>query len=171
MKKGTTFCFLLLIGLIMFSSFSVSAKSLVTNDIKINDYAQVAAKKTTTTNGKTTTVNNKKSEFENNEMICEGDGANAILGSTEDPNSVAWLIQEIMNYLKVIGPFLILILSSIEFVRAILTSDDESLAKAQKNLITRLILAAALFLLPDLIMVVLNVFGITTNEVCVFKYK
>lgn len=171
MKKGTTFCFLLLIGLIMFSSFSVSAKSLVTNDIKINDYAQVAAKKATTTNGKTTTANNKKSEFENNEMICEGDGANAILGSTKDPNSVAWLIQEIMNYLKVIGPFLILILSSVEFVRAILTSDDESLAKAQKNLITRLILAAALFLLPDLIMVVLNVFGITTNEVCVFKYK
>ena len=74
----------------MFSSFSVSAKSLVTNDIKINDYAQVAAKKTTTTNGKTTTANNKKSEFENNEMICEGDGANAILGSTEHPNSVAW---------------------------------------------------------------------------------
>ena len=107
-------------------------------------------------------------EFENNEMICEGDGANAILGSTEDPNSVAWLIQEIMNYLKVIGPFLILILSSIEFVRAILTSDDESLAKAQKNLISRLILAAALFLLPTLISVILNVFGITSNEICMF---
>ena len=169
MKKGTTFCFLLLIGLIMFSSFSVSAKSLVTNDIKINDYAQVAAKKTTTTNGKTTTANNNnqnQNQTTDTELKCEGD--NSILGNINDENSVAWLINEILNYLKVIGPFLILILSSIEFVRAILTSDDESLAKAQKNLITRLILAAALFLLPDLIMVVLNVFGITTNEICMF---
>ena len=168
MKKGTTFCFLLLIGLIMLSSFSVSAKSLVTNDIEINSYAQVAAKKTAANSNSTTTNNNSTNQKQTTteEIKCEGD--NSLLGNINDENSVAWLINEILNYLKVIGPFLVLILSSIEFVRALLTSDDESLAKAQKNLITRLVLAAALFLLPTLISVILNVFGITSNEICMF---
>lgn len=167
MKKGTTFCFLLIIGLIMLSSFSVSAKSLVTNNIKINDYAQVAAKKTTTTNNKNTT-NEKQNQNQTTDEEIKCEGKNSILGNINDENSVAWLINEILNYLKVIGPFLVLILSSVEFVRAILTSDDDSLAKAQKNLITRLVLAAALFLLPTLISVILNVFGITSNEICMF---
>lgn len=151
MKRGTTFCFLLIIGLIMFSSFSVSAKSLATTNIKISNYVQIA----------------DKVGFEDKEMQCEGD--NAILGNVNDENSVAWLINEALNYLKIIGPFLVLILSSIEFVKAILTSDDESLTKAQKNLITRLILAAALFVMPTLIGVILNVFGITSNEICIFQ--
>lgn len=151
MKKGTTFCFLLIIGLTMLSFFSVSAKSLVATNIKVSNYVQIGA----------------GSGFENGDFTCDGD--NAILGNVNDENSVAWLVNEILNYLKIIGPFLVLILSSIEFVKAILTSDDESLSKAQKNLITRLILAAALFVLPTLISVILNVFGITSNEICIFQ--
>lgn len=151
MKKGTTFCFLLIIGLIMLSSFSVSAKSLTTTNIKVSNYVQIA----------------DGVRFEDGNLSCDGD--NAILGNVNDENSVAWLVNEILNYLKIIGPFLVLILSSIEFVKAILTSDDESLSKAQKNLITRLILAAALFVLPTLISVILNVFGITSNEICIFQ--
>ena len=152
MKKGTTFCFLLIIGLIMLSSFSVSAKSLTTTtNIKVSNYVQIA----------------DGVRFEDGNLSCDGD--NAILGNVNDENSVAWLVNEILNYLKIIGPFLVLILSSIEFVKAILMSDDESLSKAQKNLITRLILAAALFVLPILISVILNVFGITSNEICIFQ--
>ena len=151
MKKGTTFCFLLIIELTMLSSFSVSAKSLAATNIKVSNYVQIGA----------------GSGFENGDFTCDGD--NAILGNVNDENSVAWLVNEILNYLKIIGPFLVLILSSIEFVKAILTSDDESLSKAQKNLITRLILAAALFVLPTLISVILNVFGITSNEICIFQ--
>lgn len=152
MKKGTTFCFLLIIGLIMLSSFSVSAKSLTTTtNIKVSNYVQIA----------------DGVRFEDGNLSCDGD--NAILGNVNDENSVAWLVNEILNYLKIIGPFLVLILSSIEFVKAILMSDDESLSKAQKNLITRLILAAALFVLPTLISVILNVFGITSNEICIFQ--
>lgn len=116
MKKETTFCFLLIIGLIMLSSFSVSAKSLTTTNIKVSNYVQIA----------------DGVRFEDGNLSCDGD--NAILGNVNDENSVAWLVNEILNYLKIIGPFLVLILSSIEFVKAILMSDDESLSKAQKNL-------------------------------------
>lgn len=155
MKKGTTFCFLLIIGLIMLSSFSVSAKSLATNNIKVSDFVQLADKES-------------KAFSKACEQKTECTEDTSILGNIECECSVAWLLNEILSYLKIIGPFLVLILSSIDFVKAILTSDDESLSKAQKNLITRLILAAALFVLPTLISVILNVFGITSGEISIF---
>lgn len=156
MKKGTTFCFLLIIGLIMLSSFSVSAKSLTTTNIKVSNYVQIADKED----------DKFEKQCKQNPACAKED--HSVLGNVDCECTVAWLLNEILGYLKIIGPFLILILSSIEFVSAIMTSDDESLAKAQKNLITRLILASALFVLPTLISVILNVFGITSGEISIF---
>ena len=47
-----------------------------------------------------------------------------------------------------------------------MANDDDSMKKAQKKLMIRLILAVALFLVPTLVTVLLNIFGITTNETC-----
>ena len=65
---------------------------------------------------------------------------------------------------------MVLVLSSLDFAKAILTSDDESLKKAQSSLITRLILAALLFILPTLIEVILDIFGFTSSDVCIFNW-
>ena len=65
---------------------------------------------------------------------------------------------------------MVLVLSSLDFAKAILMSDDESLKKAQSSLITRLILAALLFVLPTLIEVVLDIFGFTSSDVCIFNW-
>ena len=66
---------------------------------------------------------------------------------------------------------MVLVLSSLDFAKAILTSDDESMKKAQSNLITRLLLAAALFVLPVLIEVLLDVFGFTPSDFCIYQFK
>lgn len=157
MKKRANLCFLLIIGLILFSSFNVVAKEKEKDNIlkeSIKNYVLIA-------DG----TDNKQPNY-NPDVKCEGD--NALLGNVNNEDSVAWLINEILNYLKILGPFVVLVLSSLDYVKAILASDDESLTKAHKNLFTRLILAVALFLLPTLISVVLNVFGITSNEICMF---
>lgn len=93
-------------------------------------------------------------------------GANSILGDPDDPDSVAWLVQLILNIIKVAGPVLVILLSSIDFIKVIIKSDDEAFAKAQKKLIIRLILAALLFLIPVLVQVILGVFGITSDPTC-----
>ncbi len=96
-----------------------------------------------------------------------GDGcANTLLGDTGDPNSVAWLLQQILDFIKVIGPILVVILSSIDFAKVIIKSDDEAMAKAQKKLIIRLILAALLFFIPVLVTVLLDLFGLTSSGTC-----
>lgn len=91
---------------------------------------------------------------------------NSLLGSTEDEESVAWLFQQLLNYVKILGPILVVILSSLDFAKAIIASDDENMKKAERKLMIRLILAVALFLIPTLVGVLLNIFGITTDQIC-----
>ena len=76
---------------------------------------------------------------ENYNQINECSGDDSMLGSVNDPNSVAWLLQQIFNYIKILGPLLVVVLSSVEFAKVIIQSDDEAMAKAQKKLITRII--------------------------------
>lgn len=95
---------------------------------------------------------------------CSGD--DSLLGNPADEDSVAWLLQQILNYLKVLGPMIVVIMSSIDFAMAIIQSDDDHMAKAQKKLIYRLILAAALFFIPTLVTVILRIFGITSDPLC-----
>lgn len=100
----------------------------------------------------------------NQEQDCEG--GNSILGDPEDEDSVAWLLQQALNYIKIIGPILVVILSSIDFAQVIIKSDEDAMKKAQKKLITRLILAACLFFIPTLVQVMLDIFGITSSPTC-----
>lgn len=104
----------------------------------------------------------------NQEQDCEGT-SNSILGDPSDPDSVAWLLQQILNFIKVVGPILVVILSSIDFIQVIVKSDDEAMAKAQKKLIKRLIFAALLFFIPTLVQAILDIFGITTDPTCGIK--
>ena len=140
MWKKVILSMILIAGLILFSSFKVYAQeNVVTNNIStmsISDNINIA-------------------------VSCTG--SNAALGDVNDPDSVAWLLQKLLNYIKILGPFLVLIYSSIDFIKAIVTSDDESLKKATKNLSMRLILALALFLIPVFVSVMLNIVGLTSD--------
>lgn len=91
---------------------------------------------------------------------------NTLLGSTGDPNSVAWLLQQVFTYIKVLGPILVVILSSVDFIKVIAKGDDEGMGKAQKKLFTRLVLAILLFLIPTLVEVLLDLFGLTSTGTC-----
>lgn len=94
------------------------------------------------------------------------DGSDSLLGNPEDENSVAWLLQQIFNFVKIVGPILVVVLSSIDYAKVIIQSDDESMGKANKKLMWRLILAALLFFIPLLIQVFLQMFGFTSDSTC-----
>lgn len=114
--------------------------------------------------GENITLDELREDF--NSSFGKVDECDAILGSTQDEESVAWLLQQVLNYIRILGPILVVILSSMDFAKSIMASDDDSMKKAQKKLMIRLILAVALFLVPTLVTVLLNIFGITTNETC-----
>ena len=158
MKKRINILFLIFIGLISFSSFNVSAKSTI-NPITFDSKMAVISD-SINSNSVVAVISSLKDNKE-----CKG-----ILGNPDNEDSVAWFLVKILNYLRLLGPLMVLVLSSLDFAKAILTSDDESLKKAQSSLMTRLILAALLFVLPTLIEVILDIFGFTSSDVCIFNW-
>ena len=158
MKKRINILFLIFIGLISFTSFNVSAKSTI-NPITFDSKMAVISD-SINSNSVVAVISSLKDNKE-----CKG-----ILGNPDNEDSVAWFLVKILDYLKLLGPLMILVLSSLDFAKAILMSDDESLKKAQSSLITRLILAALLFVLPTLIEVILDIFGFTSSDICIFNW-
>lgn len=100
----------------------------------------------------------------NQQQQCTGN--DSLLGSYDDPDSVAWLLQKVFNYVKLLGPFIVLVMSGIDFAKVIVMGDDEGMKKAQSKLMVRLILAASLFFLPGIITALLEIFGITSSGIC-----
>ena len=92
-----------------------------------------------------------------------------ILGDPKDENSVAWLLQQLLNYMRILGPMIILIMSAVDFAKAIVLGDDETMQKCYKKLIKRLILAILLFFVPTLVTVLLDIFGFTGDPICVLN--
>lgn len=100
---------------------------------------------------------------------CEGSNS-AVFGDINNPTSTAWLIQKILNYIKVLGPTIAIVLGSIDMVKAIITSDEENMKKAQSKFIKRILAAVALFFVPLATSILLSVFGFTTdNSKCGLK--
>ena len=109
---------------------------------------------------------NINSPFSTEKKLVSSDAGrcDAILGDVNDENSTAWLVQKLLNYLKILGPTIAIVLGSLDFAKAVVTSDEESMKKAQNKFLKRIIAAVALFFVPLLTQVLLGLFGITSDN-------
>ena len=116
------------------------------------------------------TINNIYDEKKVMADISECGGSAGILGDVNDEESTAWLVQKLLNYLKILGPTIAIVLGSLDMGKAIVTSDDESMKKAQNRFIKRIIAAVLLFFIPLFTQILLGMFGITSdNATCGLK--
>lgn len=93
-----------------------------------------------------------KTEFEgeNVEVDC-----NELFGSKEDPDSIRYLINEILQYPRIIVPILVIIFGILDFAKAVIAGKEDDMKKAQKTFIKRLVIGVAFFFIPvfvDIIM-------------------
>lgn len=89
------------------------------------------------------------------------DCSETYLGCTDEEDDLAWLLQKILNYIKILGPTIAIIMGTLDFTKAIVASDEEQMKKAQSKFVKRLIAAVALFFIPLLVELLLGIFGIT----------
>ncbi len=89
-------------------------------------------------------------DFKDPDIECED------IIDTETPGAFGWLLNTILNYIKVIGPVLVVLLSAIDFIKAIFGFDEKAMKEAQNKLIIRLVAALALFLIPTLVQLLLS---------------
>lgn len=87
-----------------------------------------------------------------------------IFGDPNNESSVAYMMQKVFNYLKIIGPLLVIILSGFDFAKNTLMSDQDSMKKATKKLSIRLLCAVALYFVPLITSFILNLINNTTGD-------
>lgn len=81
------------------------------------------------------------------------------LGSKTNHMAPAYYLDMILNIMRYAAIVLTIILSSIDFLKAVIAQDKDMLKKATSNSIKRLILAVLLFFLPTLIDFILSLLG------------
>lgn len=137
---------------IFFVSISIFFTPIYVDAKNTGDYINHATiKSMTQTSGNAT-------EDESSE--CE----ETVFGCVEDEDSVAWLLQKLLNYIKILGPTIAIVMGSLDFAKAIISSDEDNMKKSQRKFIQRIIAAVLLFFIPLLVEVLLGMFGITGTK-------
>ncbi len=75
----------------------------------------------------------------------------------DTPGSFGSMLQSLFNMVKIIAPILVILFGALDFGKAVIASDQDALKKAQSNFVKRCIAAVALFFLPMLINLILEI--------------
>lgn len=87
------------------------------------------------------------------------DECDEIIGS----GTFAYYLNQAFRFIQYLGPVLVIIYSTIEYIKVAATSDADLLKKTNKRTITRIIFALLLFFIPMIIKVILNIVGFYGN--------
>lgn len=70
------------------------------------------------------------------------------------------LISDLLNMIRIAAPIALILFIAIDFAAAVISQDDQMLKKASSKVIKRCLAAIALFFIPTMIRVVLNLDGV-----------
>lgn len=85
-------------------------------------------------------------------------------------NLIGW-IDNILSIVKYILPILVIILGILDFIKAIASDKDDEMKKAQSRFVKRLISAALAFIIPFIIVFILEKFGFVAEGCGVINLK
>lgn len=80
----------------------------------------------------------------------------AIFGSKDDPDSLRYMINEILMYPKIIVPILLILLGILDFAKAVISSKEDEMRKAQGTFVKRVIAAVVIFFIPLLVDIIMG---------------
>lgn len=97
------------------------------------------------------------------EKVSEAEAKKILKGEMKSTNckellgdDLVEILQSLVDIVKVAVPILLIALGTLDFGKAIFSSDDNEMKKAQSKFMKRLLAAAAIFLVPSLLGVLLN---------------
>ena len=70
------------------------------------------------------------------------------------------MVQEILGYIRIAGPILLVLLTALDFAQAVLHDDNDALKKATGKITKRAIATVALFFIPTIIRAIFNLRGV-----------
>jgi len=148
MDRKKVFNFIIVITMSLLLSGNIYALSMEQNfETKqhIVTYQQLAQNDTVPRNTIVSANNNNEAES----PTCEGILSEELLD----------YINEILNYIKIFVPIYLLLLGTVDFSKAVIAGDERTIKTSQSNFVKRTIAAAAIFLFPPLLNVILRAAG------------
>lgn len=124
------------------------------------------------------TIDSNGNVVDNNKTYTNNDNLNNLnqkyddcsqLIDTQTEGSFGWLLQKLLNYIKIAGPILVVLLSALDFIKAIASSEEDAFKKAQSRLVVRLVAALALFLVPTFVELLLGLINGINDPTCGLK--
>lgn len=88
------------------------------------------------------------------------DGA---VGCAVLPDELIDFLQTVLDYIRIIGIALAVILGIVDYIKAAFGSDEKTMATANKHFSSRVIAVALLFLIPSILSLLLKLFNIYTD--------
>lgn len=101
------------------------------------------------------------------DLACEGDDciygqdytitcSDLFDSASEDGESLSSLVNQVLSYVRIIVPILIILLGSLDFAKAVIASKEEDMKKAQATFVKRLAAGLVVFLVPTLVTIIMN---------------
>lgn len=79
----------------------------------------------------------------------------AIFGDKNNPESIRYLVNEILQYPKIIVPILVIILGILDFGKAVMASKEDEMRKAQSTFIKRVLISIVIFFVPMILDIIM----------------
>lgn len=99
-----------------------------------------------------------ENDFTRNIVVAAGDNCPALGDPTNSQYPAYWL-QEALNIMRYIAIVALLVLVTIDFVKAVASNDKDALKKAGSTAIKRFIYCVLLFFVPIVIKIIMTMFG------------
>ena len=101
-------------------------------------------------------------EIETEDIDC----TNIFMESEGELNELGEFVNGLFLLIKLAAPALVIILSTIDYVKAIINSDDSDMKKVTQKTIKRIIFGFLIFLLPFLLDLLFHLFGLYDLSTC-----
>ena len=75
------------------------------------------------------------------------------------------LIKEILNYFRILGPAVFVVMIAVDLLQAVAANDDKAMKKATGKIFKRAIATILLFFVPTIVIILLNMPGIKETMV------
>lgn len=96
-----------------------------------------------------------------------------LFGNPNDENSLAYMINLVLGYVRVIVPILVIVFGLIDLGKAVIASKEDEMKKAQNTFIKRVIIGVVVFFVPVVVNIVMELADIVWEgmgyTVCEFK--
>ena len=79
-----------------------------------------------------------------------------LFGNVEDEDSLAYVIHEIFEYVRIIVPILIIVLGLFDFGKAVIASKVDEMKKAQLTFTKRVLIGVVVFLVPVVVDIIMG---------------